>query len=379
MSTANISTDKFAASILGVGFFSPLGNMVSVSLPNGTDIEDYPAFKCPLNAAKGKLSASKIRRLGQSQRMALHVAHEAFEDASLDDINPHRLAVAVGTGLGELGETTRFLENMIRLNEAQPMPTRFVNSVHNSLASQIAINFAARGENHTFTQDFVSFELALWQSLQALRMGRAEAVLTCGADELSPYAILAGLRFGWWDKASQPNQFMTDVGSAGTLPGEGAAALLLSRCEVETDSKLPKITSILVHPLPKIFQSTLSTEGSNFIQRTLKSANASMEDIDMILVGANGAEKNDSTYRDVLQTVLAKTTNTAVGVYKHKCGEFCSGAALATALAARTLREQRLDANIHLVQGLPSWGTSSKILIYHLYPTGYQSAILVTI
>ena len=55
--------------------------------------------------------------------------------------------MAVGTSVGAVGETAGFLENLIQGEGEHPKPTKFINSVHNAMATQIAIQFGFTGEN----------------------------------------------------------------------------------------------------------------------------------------------------------------------------------------------------------------------------------------
>uniref|UniRef100_UPI000B223996 beta-ketoacyl synthase N-terminal-like domain-containing protein n=1 Tax=Arthrobacter sp. JCM 19049 TaxID=1460643 RepID=UPI000B223996 len=48
------------------------------------------------------LGRPKSRRLDRSQQFALLAAQEAWEDAGLDEVDPERLAVVIGTGIGGL-------------------------------------------------------------------------------------------------------------------------------------------------------------------------------------------------------------------------------------------------------------------------------------
>ena len=109
--------------------------------------------------------------------------------------------MCLGTGFGEWAETLLFLENLVRLEEREPKPTRFANSVHNSLASQVAINFGLKGENHTLTQGPISFELALWQAAVLLQTGRVLAMFwSAGSMNSRLFLALLGSSAGFGAK-----------------------------------------------------------------------------------------------------------------------------------------------------------------------------------
>ena len=167
--------------------------MAEIPLPAGSRRATFPALQCSDKLVAETIPDARLRRLGRAQKLAVIAAERAVRPGA-DHAKPAGgMAVLVGTGLGELGQTSAFLENLDSKGEAEPKPACFVNSVHNALASQIALLLGCTAENHTFTHGFISFELALWQAMAALRSGRIEAAVVCGADEVSPYLLAAGL------------------------------------------------------------------------------------------------------------------------------------------------------------------------------------------
>ena len=87
--------------------------------------------------------------------------------------------VSFGTALGCLTETAAFVENMIRENEEMPKPRAFSSSVHNAIASRVALDVGAHGPCRTFVHGAVSF-------VQALFAARTPA-LVGGLDERTSY------------------------------------------------------------------------------------------------------------------------------------------------------------------------------------------------
>jgi hypothetical protein len=93
----------------------------------------------------------------------------------------------LGTALGSLTETQAFVENMIRENEAAPMPRAFSASVHNASASRVAIALKARGENQTFVGGELSFVQALFAAARRSATGETGPVLVGALDEVTDY------------------------------------------------------------------------------------------------------------------------------------------------------------------------------------------------
>jgi hypothetical protein len=104
---------------------------------------------------------------------------------------PSEGSILFGTALGCLTETEAFVENLILHDETAPMPRAFSSSVHNTIASRLAIALNARGENVTF----VHAEVSLMQAFSAaglLRRREERAMLLAGAaDEGTRYVSKA--------------------------------------------------------------------------------------------------------------------------------------------------------------------------------------------
>jgi len=126
------------------------------------------------------LPPRSLRRMKRLSRMSLALGAAALEDAGGEPA-PH--GICVGTGWGSLSETCDFLDGLFRSREEFSSPTDFVGSVHNAVASHLAIRFGARGPNLTATDGDVSFVEAAWM---AALLGEERPVLLCGADEHHP-------------------------------------------------------------------------------------------------------------------------------------------------------------------------------------------------
>ena len=127
--------------------------------------------------------------------------------------------VIIGTAHGSMTETTGFLESMIRNDEANPMPRAFTTSVHNSIASRVALSLGARGACQTFVHGPVSWAHALFAASRVFAVGSTGPVIAGGLDEGSDY-----LARGLYASERLPNQ----SGS------EGGALWLLARADLVT-------------------------------------------------------------------------------------------------------------------------------------------------
>lgn len=352
-------------------------------LPEGDEIVTVPdpaapagvaVRSCPVKPSEEGLPVAKLRRLGRAQRLALAAVWRAKAAAGDARLAGDQLAVSVGTGLGELGQTTAFVENLILHDEAQPRPACFINSVHNSVAGQIGLLLGARGENHTFTHGLISFELAVWQARQTILAGRAEQVIACGVDELNPYLLLAGRRFGWWREGDWPaSELLYGASRHGTRPGEGAGCLVLGRPD-------PKAGH--VHLLDVRAETVLeSTQGpqaeAGFVESSLRGAGLDWQDVDIVIVGSNGDAGNAAEYRTALQAMERRCGRALpAATYKGATGDYATAAAVGAALAAESVAQAAPAEPLRVSTECPT-PEIRHALLYHRYPTGHRSVLLV--
>ena len=363
------------AGILGEGLVLP--DPAPAMLPPAVSerLTPGPCHTCSALPPARSLSPRALRRLGRAQRLALAAAERALDAAGEGNRPSDGGAVVVGTGLGCLGETAAFLENMVQLEGREPKPAAFIQSVHNAPAAQLAICFGLRGENQTFTHGAISFELALGHALWVLRAGRSRHVLAVGVDEASPYAITAGQEAGWLRREPEPLMPMAEASSRGTLPGEGAAGLLLG----PPAPGVPRLAVVRARPLPHPDVRRVDPEAEvGLVRDALTAAGTSLERVDLLLLGANGFAASDQACAQAVRALRAEHPAMACGVYKHLCGEFGAAPALGVALAARSVREGALASQIRCLHGGGAARPVARAVVYHLHESGYHSVCVVT-
>ncbi|MFR6034573.1 MAG: beta-ketoacyl synthase N-terminal-like domain-containing protein [Bacilli bacterium] len=121
---------------------------------------------------------------GALSKIGLQSAMSALDgvDVSCDACD---VAVCIGTGLGMVSETARFVESTIAHRESEPLPTAFTNSVHNAVSSLISLRFGFKALNSAVTAKEISFECALWQAWCEINSVEAAAAVVGACDEYS--------------------------------------------------------------------------------------------------------------------------------------------------------------------------------------------------
>jgi len=127
------------------------------------------------------LSPMKARRMGRLLKRALVTALKAMEVSGIEKPD----AILNGTAMGCMEHTLQLLNALAAEGESASMPTAFMQSTHNTVASQIAIFTGNHGYNTTYAHRTVSFELALQDAFLRLRAGLVRNALVCANDELT--------------------------------------------------------------------------------------------------------------------------------------------------------------------------------------------------
>lgn len=120
---------------------------------------------------------SALRRLSPVLRMGIAAAKncQAQIHAEFD-------AISVGTALGCLSDTEKFLVTFNKSTGDVISPSAFIQSTHNTISGQISLELKNHSYNMTHTQNNVSFETALIDGMMCCDEG-ASLVLVGAADE----------------------------------------------------------------------------------------------------------------------------------------------------------------------------------------------------
>jgi 3-oxoacyl-[acyl-carrier-protein] synthase II len=185
-----------------------------------------------------KLDRVRLRRLDRSEAIALIATAEAWADAGLAGaapagVDPQRLAVSVGSGIG--GATTLLAQDDIleRYGPRRVSPHTVPMLMPNGPAAWVGLELGARAGVHSMASACATGAEALSLGLDIIRSGRADVVVAGGTEAVIHPLPLAGFasmramstRNDEPEKASRP----WDKARDGFVLGEGAAILVLER------------------------------------------------------------------------------------------------------------------------------------------------------
>jgi hypothetical protein len=120
-----------------------------------------------------------LRRMSSALKIGVAGGKLSLQKAGLENCD----AITVGTGLGCVRDTLRFMKVMYQEAETGLSPTSFIQSTHNSIAGQIALMLGNHGYNMTHVQGGLSLGYALSDAELLIGEGDAETVLVGAVDE----------------------------------------------------------------------------------------------------------------------------------------------------------------------------------------------------
>lgn len=177
------------------------------------------------------LSKVETRRLDPSAQYAMIASREAWADAGSPEVEPERLAVAIGTGIGGVWTLLDQWDNLREKGPRRVFPLAVPMLMANSPAGNVSLELGARAGAHSTVSACASGAEAMGFALEMIRSGRADVVVAGGTEAAVhplPFAGFAAMqalskRNDDPERASRPY----DTGRDGFVLGEGAAVIVL--------------------------------------------------------------------------------------------------------------------------------------------------------
>ncbi|WP_339610663.1 beta-ketoacyl synthase N-terminal-like domain-containing protein [uncultured Planktosalinus sp.] len=277
---------------------------------------DYKAF----------ISPGAIRRMAKGVKMGIAASQYALKEAGV--VNPD--AIITGTGMGCLQDSEKFLKAIIANQEQYLTPTSFIQSTHNTVGAQIALNLQCKGYNFTYVNGPISFESALLDALLQIETGETATILAGGVDETSSHTLSLYELIGLIKKKHQGPFDVLDPKTPGAVFSEGAGFFVLENQK--------KSTSYAILEAVETHNALKKSEVALFIDQFLRNNNLKAHDIDLIVLGNNGDVAFDGYY-DEAETLFP---NTSQLYYKHLCGEYNTATTFGLWTALQILKKQEI-------------------------------------
>jgi 3-oxoacyl-[acyl-carrier-protein] synthase II len=235
--------------ITGLGAITPIGNNVDTfwnNLINGVSGIDFikaiPTDDLSVKiAAEVKnfdpkehgIDAGTARRSDLFSRYAVAAANEAMKDSALE-INPERLGVYIGSGIG--GLHTIYNESVkLHTEGSQWISPLFIPTmIANIAASNVALAHNAQGPSLPVVTACATATHAIGEAFRAIKFGYADAIITGGSEAaVHPLAISGFANSKALDRSNDPENASLpfDKRRAGFVLGEGAGIVIVEEYE----------------------------------------------------------------------------------------------------------------------------------------------------
>jgi len=272
-------------------------------------------------AYKEFINPMLLRRMGKATKMSVVCALKCLKKVDVTNLN----AIIVGTGLGAIADTEKFLTIASQQGEKILPPTSFIQSGHNTIAGQIALLLKNDSYNMTHVQQGLSFEYALKDAVLSVQEG-AQLALVGAVDEYTP--LLQNFAERLKLEESVKNQLL-----------EGAAFFTLGGSPKKA---IAKIKAVSISSFKSV-RDTLIKELSKFDLR--------LEDLSLGFVGYNLAKAT-------IKELPFKTIN-----YTNYTGRFFSSSAVGLHLATHFLQHAETDPQYLAVINIASKNKLGLIIV----------------
>ncbi|MGZ6642290.1 MAG: beta-ketoacyl-[acyl-carrier-protein] synthase family protein [Solirubrobacteraceae bacterium] len=177
------------------------------------------------------MTAKEARRSDRFTQLAVAAAAQASEEAGLPDgVDPTRLGVLVGTGVGGLITLETEARHFIEGGEREVSPLFVPMMMPNAAAGSIAIRLGAHGPGFSVSSACATGGHAIGEAARMIVRGEADAVVAGGTEAaLTGLCLAAFKRMGALSREGVSRPF--DAARDGFVMGEGAAILVLEREE----------------------------------------------------------------------------------------------------------------------------------------------------
>jgi 3-oxoacyl-[acyl-carrier-protein] synthase II len=182
---------------------------------------------CADFAPEVAMTAKQARRADRFTQFAVVAADQACAEAGLPDgIEPERLGVLIGTGIGGLETLERECRNWIERGDRGVSPLMVTMMMPNAAAGAIAMRLGARGPGFSVASACATGAHAIGEAARMVARGEADVVIAGGTEAgLNGLTVAAFKSLGALSKAGVSRPF--DARRDGFVMGEGAGALIL--------------------------------------------------------------------------------------------------------------------------------------------------------
>ncbi|KUG51476.1 beta-ketoacyl-[acyl-carrier-protein] synthase II [Serinicoccus chungangensis] len=177
------------------------------------------------------LKKVEVRRNDPSGQYALIAAREAWADAGAPEVEPERLGVAIGSGIGGVHTLLSQWDTLKEKGPRRVFPLTVPMLMPNGPAAAVSLDLGARAGAHCPVSACASGAEGMGQALTMIRAGRADVVVAGGTEAaihpvcIAAFAAMTALSGRNEDPQAASRPY--DVDRDGFVMGEGAGVMVL--------------------------------------------------------------------------------------------------------------------------------------------------------
>ncbi len=332
--------------VTGMGAITPIGNTVEEfwnSIKAGIvgigeitkfDTTDYKvklAAEVKNFVAKERMDFKAAKRMEPFSQYAVAAAKEAFQDAgiNMEEEDPFRIGVIVGSGIGSLQVAEREYEKILTKGPSRVNPLMVPLMISNMAAGNIAIYLGLKGKCTSVTTACATGTHSIGDALRAIQYGDADVMLAGGAESaicslsVSGFTNLTALTTSTDPKrASIP----FDKDRSGFVIGEGAGVVVLEELEHAKKRGAKIYAEIAGYGATcDAYHITAPAEdgtgAAKAMELAITDANMTPEDVDYINAHGTSTHHNDlfetraikQVFGDAVSNVIVNSTKSMTG------------------------------------------------------------------
>ncbi len=301
------------------------------------DPTDYPVrFACEVKGFEPTeyIDRKEVKRTDRFSQFAIAASVQAMRQAGLDesrgDIDPERIGVIIGSGIGGMATFEEQTEKLLSRGSGRVSPFFVPMFIADIAAGLVSIRYNAKGPNYCTMSACASGAHAILASVQAIRNGEADVMITGGTEAAVARMAVAGFanmtalstRNESPETASRPFDATRD----GFVIGEGAGMMVLEELEHARARGATIIAEVGGYgQSADAYHITAPAEGGEGAVRAmrlaLRDAGATPEDVDYVNAHGTSTPANDKNETAAIKTLLGERAyDIVVGSTKSMTG-----------------------------------------------------------
>ena len=206
-------------------------------------IESFDASEFPVRIAgevrgfdaSALVPSKEARRMDRNVLMAVAAAYEAWTEAGIEEFDPARVGILVGSAIGGIATIAEQQRVFLERGADRVSPFFIPSALVDTASGQIAIQLGITGPNFAPVSACATGSTAIGEGAATIVRGQADVVLAGGTEAaitpliLAGFCAMRGLVAEEVDAALAMRPF--DATRAGFVMGEGACILVLEEME----------------------------------------------------------------------------------------------------------------------------------------------------